>query len=78
MFRRKITIEERIESNNEGVNGEQIGSQIPLETLEKLRDMGKNAEGLLPKGHPFYEDLHGDLPEFDGDLGGLIRKRKEG
>lgn len=78
MFGRRRTVEERIETNNEGVVGEEIGSQIPLETLQKLHNMGARAEGILPKDHPFYDELYGDLGEFDEDLEALIRKRKEG
>ena len=78
MFGRRRTVEERVERNNEGVGGEQIGTQIPLKTLQRLRDMGLKAERILPKDHPFYEELHGDLEEFDEDLNVLIRKRKEG
>lgn len=76
MFKIKKGVGDHVAENNKGVRGIQIGDQIPLETLEKLQSMGKNAKEL-PKDHDWYEELQGDLEPYKEDLDALIHKRRK-
>jgi hypothetical protein len=70
------TLSEQISTNNQGVLGEQIGNQTPLDTLQKLYELGKEAKESLPKDHPFYEDICEAQVPYRNDLDSLIRERR--